>query len=130
MSKKQIVILCIVGVCVTLIFTIGAFLVTKNSNTKEENKVSTKLKVGQYELEYGIYIGEESEYNSDTGKVEKKEIKLELNNDNSYTINGTKTTFTIIKDKLYVDGNEMIEVTDNNKLTLLAGSGVEFNYKE
>ena len=130
LSKKEIIILVIVFLLVIFISTISIyFIINRNPNQKKENNVSSPsisnvLKVGEYSLKYGLYKGIVNEYNSDTEKLEKKEITLTLSkskiNDEIYEVKGMS---------LYVNGYEMYKVIANNKIELLAGEGVEFIYE-
>ncbi len=126
MSKKEIIILVIVFLLVVSISTVSIYFIInkKPSGNSDDNPTNSVLKVGKYSLEYGTYKGTESEYNPDTEKVEKKEIKVVLSNnkinDTKYEVKGTS---------LYVNGYEMYKVIANNKMELLAGEGVELVYE-
>lgn len=126
MSKKEIIILVIVFLLVVSISTVSIYFIInkKPSGNSADNPTNSVLKVGKYSLEYGTYKGTESEYNPDTEKVEKKEIKVVLSNnkinDTKYEVKGTS---------LYVNGYEMYKVIANNKMELLAGEGVELVYE-
>ena len=124
MNKKQIIILIVVFLSVIFISAISMnFLFNNNHN--QSTKTSNVLKVGEYTLNYGQYKGYEEEYNYDTETTEKKEITLNLSkskiNDQTYEVKGTR---------LYVGGYEMYQVVANNKIRLLAGSGVDFEYEK
>ena len=127
LSKKEIIILVIVFLIVVAISTVTIYSIInkKPSGNGVDDKVSNTLKVGNYSLKYGTYKGMETEYNHDTKKTEKKEIKLVLSkdkiNDTKYEVKGTS---------LYVNGYEMYKVIANNKMELLAGEGVELVYEE
>ena len=124
MSKKQIIILIVVFFSVIFISTISMYFLF-NSNRNNRTKIDNVLKVGTYTLNYGQYKGYEEEYNYDTETVEKKEITLNLSkteiNNQTYEVKGTA---------LYVNGYEMYQVVANNKIRLLAGSGVDFEYEK
>ena len=126
MSKKEIIILVIVFLLVVSISTVSIYFIInkKPSGNSVNTSTNSLLKVGKYSLEYGTYKGTESEYNLDTEKVEKKEIKVVLSNnkinDTKYEVKGTS---------LYVNGYEMYKVIANNKMELLAGEGVELVYE-
>ena len=92
---------------------------------KKETKEDNVLKVGVYTLNYGKYKGTEDYYNQDTGKTEKKEKTIILTKE---TINNEK--YEVKDNMLYVNGYSLYEVKGNNKLYLLAGSGVEYNYEK
>lgn len=125
MSKKEILILVIVFFAVICISTVSVyFIINNNSSEKETNNVDTSvLKVGEYSLKYGLYKGIETEYNPDTEKVDKKEITFDLSESK---INGE--TYEVKGMYLYVNGYQMYKVISNNKIELLAGEGVEFEY--
>ena len=128
MSKKEISILVIVFLCVLIVSTVSIYSVmNKTPSEKKENnteKVEDTLKIGKYILKYGTYKGSETEYNTDTKKVYKKETKITLSKDK---INGE---YYIVKGtSLYVNGYELYKVVANNKIEQLAGEGVEFEYE-
>ena len=127
MSKKEILVLIIVFLSVIIISSLSIYFIFNNNhgkNTDESSKISNVLKVGDYTLRYGQYKGIEKEYNADTQTVEKKEIILNLSkykiNDEFYEIKGMS---------LYINGYEMYKVIANDKIKLLAGEGVDFEYE-
>ena len=121
MSKKEILILIIVFISVIAISALSIYFIF---NKDESPKISNVLKVGDYTLRYGQYKGIEKEYNADTQTVEKKEIILNLSkykiNDEFYEIKGMS---------LYINGYEMYKVIANDKIKLLVGEGVDFEYE-
>ena len=127
MSKKEFLILIIVFISVIAISALSIYFIFNNNhekNTDESSKISNVLKVGDYTLRYGQYKGIEKEYNADTQTVEKKEIILNLSkykiNDEFYEIKGMS---------LYINGYEMYKVIANDKIKLLVGEGVDFEYE-
>lgn len=127
MSKKEILVLIIVFLSVIIISSLSIYFIFNNNhgkNTDESSKISNVLKVGDYTLRYGQYKGIEKEYNADTQIVEKKEIILNLSkykiNDEFYEIKGMS---------LYINGYEMYKVIANDKIKLLVGEGVDFEYE-
>ena len=130
MSKKEIFILVIAFIVVTFASTILIyFIINKSPSDKKENSADNStspsaLRVGSYSLKYGTYKGFENEYNPDTEKIEKKEKTLTLTNtkinSENYEVKGMS---------LYVNGYEMYKVIANNKIELLAGEGIEFEYE-
>lgn len=127
MSKKEFLILIIVFISVIVISALSIyFIFNKNhdKNNDESSKISSVLKVGDYTLQYGHYKGIEEEYNADTQTLEKKEIILNLSknkiNDEFYEVKGMS---------LYINGYEMYKVIANDKIKLLAGEGVDFEYE-
>ena len=130
LSKKEILILVIVFLVVVPISALSIYtIINKTPGKTKENKVNSLttnnvLKVGEYSLKYGTYKGIENEYDPDTEKVEKKEIKLVLSKSE---INGEK--YEVKGMSLFVNGYEMYKVIANNKMELLAGEGVELVYE-
>lgn len=126
MSKKEFLILIIVFISVIAISALSIyFIFNKDESNKDESpKISNVLKVGDYTLQYGQYKGIEEEYNADTQTLEKKEIILNLSknkiNDEFYEVKGMS---------LYINGYEMYKVIANDKIKLLAGEGVDFEYE-
>ena len=121
MSKKEFLILIIVFLSVIAISALSIYFIF---NKDENPKISNVLKVGDYTLQYGQYKGIEEEYNADTQTLEKKEIILNLSknkiNDEFYEVKGMS---------LYINGYEMYKVIANDKIKLLAGEGVDFEYE-
>lgn len=121
MSKKEFLILIIVFISVIAISVLSIYFIF---NKDENPKISNVLKVGDYTLQYGQYKGVEEEYNADTQTLEKKEIILNLSknkiNDEFYEVKGMS---------LYINGYEMYKVIANDKIKLLAGEGVDFEYE-
>ena len=127
MSKKEILFLIIVFLSVIIISSLSIYFIFNNNhgkNTDESSKISNVLKVGDYTLRYGQYKGIEKEYTADTQTLEKKEIILNLSkykiNDEFYEIKGIS---------LYINGYEMYKVIANDKIKLLAGKGIDFEYE-
>lgn len=123
MNRRQILLLIIVFLVVVLISALVVYGIL-NKKPGANTKDSKTLTVGEYTLKYGRYKGFEEEYNTDTETVEKKAITVNLAkdkiNDTFYEVRGMS---------LYVNGYEMYTVIANNKLRLLAGSGVELEYE-
>ena len=121
MSKKEFLILIIVFISVIAISALSIYFIF---NKDESPKISNVLKVGDYTLQYGQYKGIEEEYNADTQTLEKKEIILNLSknkiNHEFYEVKGMS---------LYINGYEMYKVIANDKIKLLAGEGVDFEYE-
>lgn len=121
MSKKEFLILIIVFISVIVISALSIYFIF---NKDESSKISNVLKVGDYTLQYGQYKGVEEEYNADTQTLEKKETILNLSknkiNDEFYEVKGMS---------LYINGYEMYKVIANDKIKLLAGEGVDFEYE-
>ena len=126
MNQKEILIVIIAGI---ISFLISFFLFYSPSTDKENNNNNQKLSIVTYTLNYGTYKGYETEYNPDTKKAKKKEIKIELTKDN-LKINNEMKNYTIENDTIYIDKNPIYKITGNNKFILLAGSGVEFKYEK
>lgn len=127
MSKKEFIFLIIVFLSVIVISTLSTYFIFNKNHSKnidESSKTINSLKVGNYTLRYGQYKGIEEEYNTDTQKLEKREIKLNLSknkiNDERYEVKGMS---------LYINGYEMYKVIANDKIKLLAGKGIDFEYE-
>ena len=132
MSKKEIIILVVVGV-LFFIFNFNLTLGTKKKveepkkdetkevkKKEEANKKEKKeevLKVGSYTLQYGTYKGMEP---TEEGS---KEVKLTLTKD---SINYEE--YTVKDNKIYIENIPFYEVTSNNKFLLMAGSGIEYEF--
>ncbi len=137
LGKIKIIIIIIVG----LLFLCGSFLISYNAakdveiiednEPKKEKKIDKKeeyLKVGKYKLKYGTYKGIEEEYDPDTDKTIKMEIKIELNKD-KMIVNGNSMNYKVKDDNyIYINEVKMYEVTANNEFTLIAGAGIDFKY--
>lgn len=127
MNKKQVIILLVTGLVILTSTFLGVYLMRNNNDNKpkESKTIKNVVKLKDYTLEYGTYIGEEKTYNPDTGKITTKNIKIILTKD---TIG---EEYYFVKDNsLYMgtkDNNtEMYEVNKNNEFTLLAGSGIHY----
>ena len=111
---------------------LGVYFLTNKSDspkTDTKKKEQEAIVLKDYKLQYGTYIGEESEYNPDTKKTETKKVKISVTKD---MINGQ--TFKIKDNSIYIvsAGNSilMYEVTADNAFTLLAGSGIDFKLEK
>ena len=93
------------------------------------NVHNKKIKVGGYTLECGKYKGYEIDYDYSSQKPYEKEVIAQLKR-NEITINGITTKFKVKGNKLYIGKQEMYEVTGNNKLLMLAGGGIKFEYEQ
>ena len=137
LSTIKIIIIIVVGLlCLT-----GSFLISYNATKdvkvvedKEDKKEKKKdkdtkeeyLKVGKYKLQYGTYKGTEEEYDSDKEKTIKTEVKVELTKD-KMIVNGNSMNYKVKDDNyIYINEVKMYEVTANNKFTLIAGAGIDF----
>ena len=138
LGKIKIIIIIIVG----LLFLCGSFLISYNAakdikivedqeepkKEKKKDKKEEYLKVGKYKLKYGTYKGIEEEYDPDTDKTIKMEIKIELNKD-KMIVNGNSMNYKVKDDNyIYINEVKMYEVTANNEFTLIAGAGIDFEY--
>ena len=128
MSRREIIILVVVGVVIaTITGLFTAFITTRSPSDNITSK--NILMVNSYILHYGTYIGTESEYDYETDKVTTKEKKLVLKKDKIIN-NDTTQNFIVKGNKLVVNGYEMYEVSGDNTLIMLAGEGVEFKYEK
>ena len=127
MNKKQIIILIIVGIAIFCATFAGVYLMQTNDDNKPKEKAYLKLK--DYKLDFGTYIGEEKEYDPEEEKITSKKVEIVLTKD---TIGDQK--YTVKDNSLYVksDGSdvEMYEATNNNEFTLLAGAGIKYKLKK
>ena len=141
----KVIVIIIIGI---LCYT-GSFLVTynlfkedevveekeekKEKKDKKEKKEDTKkeedyLTVGKYKLKYGTYKGINKQYDETTGKTKDVEMTLELTK-TKITTNGVSNSYVTKSDGyIYINNTQMYEVTGDNKMTLLAGAGVEFEF--
>ena len=123
MNKKEVIIIVVSGIVSILLgFFVTYFLM---SNMNKESKISA----GKYSLNYGTYKGTAEEYDPDTKKTNKNELKIEITKDKIKSDSGEKS-YTVKGEKIYVDDIVMYEVTGNNKFIMLVGSGVEFIYEK
>ena len=127
MSKKQIIIIVIVGI-VTFLLTFSLTYELLGNKDKILSSDDTVLKLDNYTLKYGKYTGIEEAYNQDNGKVIKTESKMELTK-KEIKVNSYKSTYSVKGNKLITSSGIEYEVFDNNKLRLLAGSGIEYGYE-
>ena len=121
MKTKEIIILIVIFVSIFLLSTLSTYLLL-NIDQSSEKQTEDVLNLENYTLKYGRYIGYESEHEND--KVEKKKVMITLT---KKKINGT--SYEVKGNKIYVNGFEMYEVPADNKMVLLAGEGVEYNYE-
>jgi hypothetical protein len=130
MERKHIIITVIVGLLV-LGVTIGImyFAYNKKSSLPKETAKKIELKVGNYTLKYGKYKGQEVDYNPDSVQVHYKDVYLELT-ETMIIINDNKQTYKIEDNKIVSSSGIEYEVIANNKIRLLAGGGVEYEYQE
>lgn len=138
-SKKIITITIIIGIVLSFIAGFIVYNITLNgkSNPNDSSVTTSCLKAGNYTLQYGIYKGNNIEYEWDENtnqmiQVSQNEVVLKLNSDNTFEFEGKKYNF-IIKDlNIVTEMNDMIkfEITGNNEINYLVGSGVKLNKKE
>ena len=125
MSRKEIIILIVVGIGCMLLSGVLSYIIASPKNTKEDVNI---LQVGKYNLHFGTYKGVEEEYDPDTQKINKKDVTLILSKD-SIEQNGIKQKYTIKENSIYIEGTEMYQIISNDKMMLLAGAGMEFKYE-
>lgn len=94
----------------------------------KQKELDCKIKVKDFTVDCGKYRGFETTYNNDLQKVEKKEITAFFTK-NTVTVNGITSKFKIKNNKLFVNGYEMYEVIDDNKILLFADGGVYFSHE-
>ena len=133
MSKKEILIIIITAIIVTILsFIITYSIINKDITLDNSTKTTSNkevLEVGNYTLNYGIYKGKELDYNQDTYQIEEKEIILKLTKDKIIS-NNTEESYIVKVNEIYINNYPIYRVTANNKFILLAGEGVEFVYEE
>lgn len=123
-----------------------------NDNTLKSNNDNEQreLKVGEYTLKYGKYIGDSYEYGT-AGFDEDDSVSLftiiyTLNSDGTYTYSSTsgeieKGTYTVIdlstidmyfneKSGIEFSNGTILAVPDNNTLQVMAGAMETFIYQE
>ena len=123
MKKNEIIILVIVFL--SGIFVSSSLVFFLHNKDITNHKATNVLELDNYTLSYGKYKGIEKEYDVESESVKEKELIIILTKD--------KINNEIYKAKgnsLFVNNYEMYKVIANNKLLLLAGEGVEFEYVE
>ena len=127
MSKKEIGIIILIGFVIFLI-TIGIMYMALNNNSKVQNKDSMeKITVGNYTINFGKYKGIEEEYNPGTESMNKKEVFLEISQ--TMIKNGNSETYEIKNNKLVISSGIEYQVLANNKIELLVGGGIIYEYQ-
>ncbi len=140
MNKKEKLTLIAVGLIFFFISCFSALLlVTSNNNEEGDNSdgnpTSSKhakdskdtIKVGKYTLHYGNYYCEYEEY--EDGKLSMYEATLELDED-EITIGDEDYDYTIEGDELKLEEGPTLRVTNNDRIRMEAGAGLEYNYME
>ena len=128
MSKKQVIVLIVVGLILFAATFFGVYLLRTNDDgkpVKKDTKPKNAIILKNYYVSYGTYIGEEKEYNPDTKKKKRKKVKIEVTKD---TINNQK--YTVKDNSIYIDGFLLYEVKTNNEFTLLAGAGTDYKLEK
>lgn len=135
MDKKQIVLITIVGL-VIISLTIGVMykISNKDNNFKGNGKTEEKqrineINVGNYTIKYGKYKGVIEEYNPDTETMDKEIVYIEITN-TMIKKDGNALTYSIKGDKLNTGNGLEYEVIANNKIELLVGGGIIYEYNE
>lgn len=136
MDKKQIGIIVVIGV-IAFAITMGIMYLQSNkssTNTNTENTSSTKkvtnteIKVGNYTIKYGKYKGVEEEYDPDNDIMNKKNVFVEIT-ETMIKTGDYSETYIISGNKLVTSNRIEYEVIENNKIVLLAGGGIEYEYQ-
>ena len=129
MDKKQIGMLAIIGILV-IALTVGItyFLLKPKSESKSSINNKSEIKVGNYTIKYGKYVGVSEEYNPDTDSVDKKEVYLTLT-ETMIKIDDNTQTYKVVENKIITSSSLEYEVIGNNRIMLLAGGGVEYKYE-
>ena len=109
----------------------------KKAAEEEEKKKAEEeakgLKVGNYTLKYGTYVGYAKSY--DVGGVQSTKMTIKINQDGtliqSGVFGGTSTiTYTVSNGKIIASNGMPLNVTKNNEFILEAAEGVTFTYQE
>ena len=132
MSKKEISIIILIGVVIFSLTIIIMYLISNNKthNNKSESKNDTKiLTVGKYKVSYGKYNGVEEEYDPETENTNKKDVFLEISK-TMIKSGDHNETYTIKNYKIVTSNGLEYEVIGNNKLELLVGGGIIYEYQE
>ena len=132
MSKKEISIIILIGVVIFSLTIIIMYLISNNKthNNKSESKNDTKiLTVGKYKVSYGKYKGVEEEYDPETENTNKKDVFLEISK-TMIKSGDHNETYTIKNYKIVTSNGLEYEVIGNNKLELLVGGGIIYEYQE
>lgn len=127
MNKKQIIIILIVGIVTFLLTTALTYEILSNKD-KILSSDETVLQLDKYTLKYGKYKGIEEAYNQDNGKIIKTESKMELTK-TEIKVKSYKSTYSVKGNKLITSSGIEYEAFGNNKIRLLAGSGIEYTYE-
>ncbi len=130
MNKRQIIILTIVGLIIFGATFAGVYLMKKSDDNKPKEQEKKALKLRDYSLEYGTYVGEEKEYDPDKDVIISNKVKIVLTKDTLGDQN-----YTVLDNSLYIkasNGNdiEMYEATKDNEFNLLAGNGIKYTLKK
>lgn len=99
----------------------------EEANKKAEEEANKGLKVGNYTLKYGTYVGYETLYDPSGNETVKHTVVI--NQDGTLTYNGNTSKYTVSGN--YIKGNSGMpfQVTGDNQFTLEAGGGVKFTYQ-
>ena len=99
----------------------------EEARKKAEEEANKGLKVGNYTLKYGTYVGYETLYDPSGNETVKHTVII--NQDGTLTYNGNTSKYTISGN--YIKGNSGMpfQVTGDNQFTLEAGGGVKFTYQ-
>lgn len=135
MNKKEILTLIATGLAVLLISGFSSFAIVASSGGSDDPETDTSisddsLKVGNYTLHYGKYVGTSTEYDPDEDETITSEVTIVLKKDGEMVMGSTPKTYEIDGTRLKVDGSSIINVTNDDQFTLEAGAGIDFKYKE
>ena len=99
----------------------------RTTNNETSQNSSNILKVGNYTIKYGTYVGYETLYDPSGNETVKHTVVI--NQDGTLTYNGNTSKYTVSGN--YIKGNSGMpfQVTGNNQFTLEAGGGVNFTYQ-
>ena len=98
---------------------------TNNLNKENQDRSENVIKVGDYTLRFGKYIGYAESY--DYTGVTKEEVTCTINKDGTAEYNGVSGTYTVSGNIININGTPLV-VTGNDKMELQVAGGVVFNY--
>lgn len=99
----------------------------KKAEEETQKKASEGLKVGNYTLKYGTYVGYDIQY--DPSGETKEKITMKLNANGTYTYNGSSGTYTVKSNQIIGTNGMPMTVTGNNKIEIQVGAGITMTYQ-
>ncbi len=99
----------------------------EEAKKKAEEEAKKGLKVGNYTLKYGTYVGYDIQY--DPSGETKEKITMKINSNGTYTYNGANGTYTVKSNQIIGTNGMPMTVTGNNKLEIQVGAGITMTYQ-